>query len=460
MGKYFGTDGVRAVAGRFPLVKDFIIKLGYCALKAVEKRGDSPSCKSGNLVIMAEDSRMSGKEISEYLSMGIRAAGYNVAHIGIAPTPAVSYLTKKYKAVAGAVISASHNPAEFNGIKFFSRLGCKLGEDIEAYIEELMEALKSVPAPAQSARLVYDDAMLKDYKEFLKSTLPAGTSFKGIKIVLDCANGAAYKVAPEIFRELGADITVINASPNGRNINDNAGALYADAMLKKTKETGSFMGFSFDGDADRLIVSDETGSKMDGDDIIATLAGALKETGGLKGNRVVLTVMANLGLVNFLKSKGIAPELTQVGDKYVFKALEEKNLSLGGETSGHIIFRDIATSGDGILCALQLLAIILKSGKKPSHFRTLWRRYPLKLIAVKTDRKTALDKVPGFLPKIKELESAMLGKGRIFVRYSGTEPVLRILVEGEDKAKVEETALQVKDFYEKGARAPITEAII
>ncbi|MDR0953090.1 MAG: phosphoglucosamine mutase [Elusimicrobiota bacterium] len=445
MRKYFGTDGVRAVAGQFPLTEDFIVKLGYCALKEIEQYGHQKGHVKN--IIIAEDSRASGEQIANYLARGIRAAGYNVINIGIAPTPAVAYLTQKYNAVCGVVISASHNPAEFNGIKFFGANGAKLSEAIEEAIENLIEQTTTVPSPQEGTEFKKDETLIRPYIDFLKSTIPSNLDLKGTKVVLDCANGASYKIAPQIFSELGAKTIVLNNTPNGLNINENSGALHTKNMQEATKNENAFIGFSFDGDADRLIAADEEGSQLDGDILISIAAISLKEQGKLKQNKVVLTVMANLGLINFLKQNGIEPVLTQVGDKYVLEAMEKEDLSLGGETSGHIIFRDISRAGDGILCALQVLSIVKQSGKKPSWFKKQWTKYPLRLLQVKVQEKTPLDKIEGFLPYIKQLEESMQGKGRIFVRYSGTEPLLRILVEGQDEKQVEELAQKSVDFY-------------
>lgn len=444
MPKYFGTDGVRAVAGQFPLVEDFIVKLGFCALKEI---GNALPPGAKKQVLMAEDSRTSGPQIAQYLTRGILAAGFDVLHLGVAPTPAISYLTQKCNCACGVVISASHNPAEFNGIKFFSSKGTKLGEEIESAIEQAVESMPSLPSAKTQAVFKEDSSLLKSYADFLKNTLPAKTNFKGLKIVMDCANGATSKIAPQVFKDLGADIIVLADAPNGANINDGVGALHTETMQNKVKETGAFMGLSFDGDGDRLIASDEQGGYFDGDNIIASAALYLKGKGELKASKAVLTVMANLGLINFLKSSGITPLLTQVGDKYVFEALEEGGLSLGGETSGHIIFKNLANTGDGILCALQLVNLIKESGKAASWHKNCWSRYPLKLIPVKVVKKIPLEEIEGFNSYVKELEDSMGEKGRILVRYSGTEPLLRILVEGEDKAQVEDYAQKVAVYY-------------
>ncbi|MDR0646678.1 MAG: phosphoglucosamine mutase [Elusimicrobiota bacterium] len=445
MPKYFGTDGIRAIAGEFPLTRDFVIKTGFCALKEIAAQDGTD--RLSKTVLIAEDSRASGPQIAKFLSDGILAAGFNVTHIGIAPTPAVSYLVSSKKFICGVVISASHNPAEFNGIKFFNHDGRKLNEDLENKIETAIENTRQIPLTPPEVKFIKNDSLIEEYIDFLKSTLPPQTNFKGLKIVLDCANGASYKTAPQVFKDLGVETIMLFDKPNGLNINDNAGALHTQTMQKTVKEKEAFMGFSFDGDADRVIACDEEGNQFDGDDILATAALHLKSKNLLKNNKVVLTVMANLGLINFLKQNGIEPVLTAVGDKYVFEALEKEGLSLGGETSGHIILRNIAPTGDGVLCALQLLSIIKLSGKKPSWFKKQWKKYPLELISVWVDKKIPLEEVKGFLDYVKTLESQMGGAGKIFVRYSGTEPLLRILVEGEDEKQVAEIARKTEDFY-------------
>ena len=444
MPKYFGTDGVRSVWGEFPLTEDFVTKLGYCALKELSKQEPSNTNKN---IFIAQDSRASGKAILDCLTKGIRAAGYNVLSLGISTTPSVSILTQKYKNICGIVISASHNPAEFNGIKFFSAQGTKLREDIEDNIEREIENLTAVPAPKADTKFLEVPEKIEEYITFLKSTLTDTPDLKGLNIVLDCANGASSKIAPKIFEELGAKVTVINNTPDGYNINKNAGALHTEGLQEAVKKYKADAGLSFDGDADRLIAVAEDGAVFDGDNVISTVALYLKEKGKLKGNKAVLTIMANLGLINFLKANGVEPVLTKVGDKYVFEELTKNNLSVGGETSGHIIFRDIAPAGDGILTALQLLGIIKSTGKKLSHYKNMWQKYPLKLVPVKVEKKIPLEEVDGFCPYLKELENSMGDKGRIVVRYSGTEPLLRVLVEDENKDKVEDICQKVVSFY-------------
>ncbi|MBP5404293.1 MAG: phosphoglucosamine mutase [Elusimicrobiaceae bacterium] len=444
MGKYFGTDGIRAIAGEFPLVDDFITKLGYVALSELKNQAQAKNLKSQ--VIIAQDSRQSGSQILNALQKGIRASGINVISLGISTTPSVAYLVKKTGSLCGIVISASHNPAEFNGIKFFTNQGTKLPESLENTIEQKIEKLGAIPA--STGTFTEDFSLVKQYEEFLMSTVDADL-LKDTKIVLDCANGASYKIAPNVFAGLGMHVTVTGAKPDGTNINKDIGALHTGFMQRLTVREQSFMGFSFDGDADRVIASDEKGRQLDGDNIIAASALCMKQAGTLKKNKAVLTVMANLGCINYLKENGVDVELTTVGDKYVSQALEKENLSIGGETSGHIIFRDFANTGDGILSALQFLQFVKKSGKPASWFLDQWQKYPSQLKAVEVSSKPPLESLDGFLPGVAEIEETMHGKGRVVVRYSGTEPKLRILVEGQEKEMVERVLKEVETLYQQ-----------
>ena len=349
-------------------------------------------------VIVAQDSRASGPAILAALQKGIRASGANVISVGIAPTPCVAYLVKKTHSLCGVVISASHNPAEFNGIKFFTNAGTKLPEELENAVEREIDSLSSIPAPVGT--FTQEESLVKQYEQFLMSTVD-GNLLKGTKVVLDCANGASYQVAAHVFAGLGMDVTVTAAKPDGTNINKNVGALHTQFMQDLTVKENAFMGFSFDGDADRVIASDEKGRQLDGDNIIASSALCMKEQGLLNANKAVLTIMANLGCINFLKENGVDVALTTVGDKYVSEALEKENLSIGGETSGHIIFRQFANTGDGILSALQFLQFVKRSGKPASFFADQWKRYPSKLKAVVVTQKPPLDTLPGFLPAVE-----------------------------------------------------------
>ncbi|MBR2082341.1 MAG: phosphoglucosamine mutase [Elusimicrobiaceae bacterium] len=444
MGKYFGTDGIRAVAGQFPLVDDFITKLGYVALCELKEYARGEHLKPQ--VIIAQDSRVSGPTILAALEKGIRASGVNVISIGISPTPSVAYLVKKTGSLCGVVISASHNPAEFNGIKFFTNQGTKLPEALENTIETKIDSLTSVPAP--TGTYTEDTALVTEYEQFLISTVDADL-LKGTKVVLDCANGASYKVAVNVFTGLGMNVTVTGAKPDGTNINKDIGALHTGFMQRLTVQEQAFIGFSFDGDADRVIASDEKGRQLDGDNIIAASALCMKQAGTLHQNKAVLTVMANLGCINYLKEHGVSVELTTVGDKYVSEALEKENLSIGGETSGHIIFRQFANTGDGILSALQFLQFVKKSGKPVSWFLDQWQKYPSQLKAVAVSSKPPLESLEGFLPGVAKIEETMHGKGRVVVRYSGTEPKLRILVEGQEEAMVNRVLKEVEELYQQ-----------
>ena len=427
MGKYFGTDGIRAVAGTFPLTDEFIEKLGWCALDELKKSAQARGLK--NQVIIAQDSRASGPAILAALQKGIRAAGVNVVSIGVAPTPAVANIVRQTGSLCGIVISASHNPAEFNGIKFFTNHGSKLPETMESAIETRIDGCSAVPAPR--ADYCEDLSLVELYKNFLKSTVDAAL-LKGTKIVLDCANGASSQIAVDVFSALGMELTVTGAKPDGTNINRGVGALHTQFMQDLTK---------------RVIASDEQGRQLDGDNIIASSALCLKQEGRLHAGKAVLTIMANLGCINYLKEHGVDVVLTKVGDKYVSEAMEKEDLSIGGETSGHIIFREFSNTGDGLLSALQFLQCVKKSGKPMSWFLDQWKKYPSLLRAVQVSSKPALETLDGFLPGVAELDKQMNCRGRVIVRYSGTEPKFRILVEGEDSALVSHIAGEVEKLY-------------
>ncbi len=442
MGKYFGTDGVRAVAGRFPLTEDFIVKLGYCALKELSQYAEKEHLKKQ--VVIARDTRLSGPAILKSLADGIRAAGADVLDMGVSPTPSAAYAVKQTGSLCGVVISASHNPAEFNGIKFFSSNGVKLPEEIENKIEAALDATNEVPAPVGAYRKAPE--LVDGYKNFLMSTVDASL-FKGLKVVLDCANGAAYRIAPDVFRALGMETVEMAAKDDGAHINEGVGALHTSKMQALVKQERAYAGFSFDGDADRVIACDETGRQLDGEYIISASACALKSRGGLPRNKAVLTVMANLGCINFLKEQGICVEQTPVGDKYVAQTLAAQKLAVGGETSGHIIFPRFSNTGDGILSALQFLQFARQSGLPVSRFAARWEKYPCELRAVPVKQKPALDSLPGFLDGVKQLENKLGGKGRVYVRYSGTEPKLRILVEGADAALVKQVSDETETLY-------------
>lgn len=443
--KYFGTDGIRAVAGEYPLTKDFVQALGFAAVEEIKK--NLPPGKS-KTVLLGCDGRESGPELMQWLADGIKSAGFEAVSLSIIPTPAVSYLTVRESCAFGAVISASHNPAEFNGIKFFDCDGKKLPETVEEQIENTLLALPK--AEYATAEFSENLSFREDYISFLVST--AKTRFDGKKIVLDCANGAAYKIAEEVFTRLGAKVVLMGANPNGKNINEGVGALYTAHMQELVGENHAFCGFSFDGDADRVIAADADGRQLDGDFIICACALMLKARALLKNNTVVLTVMANLGVINFLKEQGIKVVLTGVGDKYVSEEMEKSDYTLGGETSGHIIFRNFSPTGDGVLAAVQFLTMALEDGKDFVYFKDLWSQYPSKLTAVWVEKKIPLDDLPEYKKFIERVEASFNGKGRVVARYSGTEPKFRILVEGEDADDVEAASKALEKEFKKAVK--------
>ncbi|HBA61339.1 MAG TPA: phosphoglucosamine mutase [Elusimicrobia bacterium] len=450
MGKLFGTDGIRGITWDYPFTPDFIRKIGYAASLVLPKYKKKGAGKQ--VVLIGMDSRASGKLIKKYLVEGLGASKFKVVDLGIIPTPAVSYLVKRENADFGIVISASHNPPEFNGIKFFSSDGLKLNDKIEARIEKLLLGKKPLSFRPSHPGLHKKD-FTRDYEEFLKSTLPPGFTLKGLKILLDCANGAAYKIAPRIFRDLGAKVKVIGDKPNGKNINMGCGALHTEKMAKAAGAWGAFCGISFDGDADRCMFADEKGGAMDGDDLISAVAPYLKSRGRLTNNGVSLTFMSNYGLIKYLQDLGISVAQVPVGDKNVTDAMEKGDLKLGGESSGHIIFREFAPTGDGILTALQTLAAVRDMGRTFSWFRRHWRRYPQVVEKVKVSSKPQFKDVAGFSEKLSRFEDGLKGNGRIFIRYSGTEPLLRLLVEGESREKIKTIADQLVEHYKKHSGA-------
>lgn len=453
MGKLFGTDGIRGIPWNYPFTEDFISKIGYAASLVLADYNRHPDTKP--VVLIGMDSRGSGLRIKKALVAGLWANKFKVLDLGIIPTPAVAYLLKRENADFGVVISASHNPPEFNGIKFFSRDGLKLSDAIEKKIEALLLGRKPLTfKPIRHAIQKKDYS--RDYIDFIKSTLLRGFSLKGVKLALDCANGAAYKTAPRIFKSLGADITVIGAEPDGKNINVGYGALNTEAMQKETLRTGSYCGISLDGDADRCMFSDELGRLLDGDDLIAIAAPYMLGKGRLTNSKAVLTFMSNYGLIRHLDGFGIKVCQVPVGDKNVTDAMKKEDLKLGGESSGHIIFREFAPTGDGILTALQLLAALRDMGKPLSHFKDLWNRYPQVVDFLKVASKPPFEEVSGFNEKIRKSEDRLRGNGRVFIRYSGTEPLLRILVEGESTALIKTIADDLMAHYKKhsGALVP------
>jgi phosphoglucosamine mutase len=453
--RLFGTDGIRGLANHYPMTPEMSLKLGK-ALTHILRQNKNSDYKP--TIVIGKDTRLSGYIFEQALSSGIAAMGANVYLVGPLPTPAIAFITASMRADAGIVISASHNPYEDNGIKIFDRHGFKLPDEKEMEIEELIwngeeTLMKSAPEEIGKAFRI-DDAPGR-YVVFTKSSFPNELTLEGIKLVLDCANGAAYKVAPTIFSELGAEVITIGITPDGKNINTDCGSLNPAFLREKVLETGADLGIALDGDADRVIFCDEKGELVDGDKIIAICAQEMIANGTLKGKAVVTTLMSNMALERFITDKGIEFVRTQVGDRYVVEEMRARNSNLGGEQSGHIIFLDHTTTGDGTLAALQVLGI-MKSQEKPlSELAKIIDLYPQVLLNVRVEQKKDMGEIPTIEKKIRINEKRLNGKGRINIRYSGTEPISRVMVEGEDDALINEIAQELAQTIqnELGVRA-------
>ncbi len=440
--KLFGTDGVRGKANQEPMTAEIALRLGIAA-GSLFKRGDHR-----RQVVIGKDTRLSGYMIESALTAGFTAVGMDVLLLGPMPTPAVAMLTRSMRADLGVVISASHNPYEDNGIKFFGPDGYKLSDEMELEIEErVFGDTKDCLAPSsqigQAKRL--NDAVGR-YIEYAKNTFPRGKRLDGLKVVLDCANGASYRVAPTVLYELGAEVISIGIDPDGRNINDNCGAVHTDHMCSEVILRGADIGIALDGDADRLIVCDEKGQVIDGDQILALVSREWKKAGILKGNGVVTTVMSNLGLERYLKANGMKHIRTQVGDRYVVEKMRADGYNLGGEQSGHLILGEHSTTGDGLVAALQVCAAVVAERKAVSEVMHLFEPVPQLLKNVRlSDRalaRAALDSEPVKIA-IDKTERALGDNGRLLIRPSGTEPLIRIMLEGEDEAQIAAMAEEI-----------------
>jgi len=441
----FGTDGIRALAGEYPLTAEGVRKIGFAAGKIFQgKSGAKPSW------IIGRDTRESGNWIERALTEGLREGGCDVFSCGVIPTSAVSVIMREKNFSGGAAVSASHNPPEFNGIKFFSRGGLKFSGSFEAEIEKNVAEEGHSALPGEEADMIenFPEAQLM-YARFLKKNLPDDFSLRGMKLVVDCANGSASCIAPELLGSLGADIIAIHNGPNGKNINLKCGATHPGSMQKEVLKSGAFGGVTFDGDADRVFFADEKGSLMDGDALLGVAAAHLKEQNKLPNNCVVATVMANLGLLNGLKKLDIKTVVTSVGDRSVAEGMAANGAVLGGEQSGHIIFGGLLPTGDGLLTALQILNIVAGKKQKLSYFNGLFPKYPQVLLNVKVGKKTPVRELPEFQSLIKASEARLGENGRILVRYSGTEPLLRIMVEGRYDALIKEIAGTLADAAKK-----------
>lgn len=427
--KYFGTDGIRGRVGQFPITPDFMLKLGWAAGMAFRKMG---ACR----ILVGKDTRISGYMFESALEAGLSAAGADVMLLGPMPTPAIAYLTRTFHAEAGIVISASHNPHYDNGIKFFSGQGTKLPDEIELMIEELLDSPMTVEESEKLGKVSRINDAAGRYIEFCKSSVPTSTDFDGLKLVVDCAHGATYKVAPNVFRELGAEVTVLSAAPNGLNINDNCGSTHMGALQAAVVEHGADLGIGFDGDGDRVLMVDHTGAIVDGDELLYIIARDLQERGQLQGG-VVGTLMSNLGLELALADLNIPFVRANVGDRYVIAELLERDWQVGGENSGHVVCFRHTTTGDAIIAALQVLLSMKRTGQSLAQSLEGLKKCPQVLINVRFEGG-GVDPVkhPAVIEACDRVTAAMGGRGRVLLRKSGTEPLVRVMVEGEDEILV------------------------
>lgn len=438
-GKYFGTDGIRGEANGDILRPDMLVRIGQAAGYVVGKKTTKPAHAGKPTVVIGKDTRLSGYMIESALEAGFTSMGFTCLLLGPLPTPAVAMLTRSLRADLGVMITASHNPYADNGIKMFTPDGIKLNGGYVEQIEELMDHPERIPlvGPDHIGKAVRVEDAVGRYIEFVKTSVAPGLRFEGMKIVIDCANGAAYKIAPRIFWELGAQVVRVGVEPDGFNINKDVGATSPAALGRAVVEHKAQLGIALDGDADRLILVDEKGDVLDGDLIIAAMAQYLKIQGKLRGGGVVATVMSNMGMQRFLEGLGLTLKRTPVGDHHVESAMREGGYNLGGEQSGHLIFRDFATTGDGILAALQMMAFLMERGGNASELRTLYAPWPQKMENVRLPAGTDAGKVLESKPvqeSIKAAETSMGEAGRVLVRKSGTEPLIRVMVEAEDEA--------------------------
>lgn len=443
-GNLFGTDGIRGTANQYPLTPEMGVRIGRAAARFfADNGGPGP-------IVLGQDTRISGDMLVQSIAAGICAMGIDVGLAGVFTTPGVAFLTSALEAKAGVMVSASHNPFFDNGIKFFNSNGCKLQEAEEARLEMLIRddtgLMPDTGVFQETGRCRGTVEPLRCYVQFLKGTAPRPRFLEGRSIVLDCANGGAYRIAPRVFAELGADVDVLFASPDGRNINDGCGSQHPQALCRRVRETGADFGFAFDGDGDRLVAVDHNGHPLTGDQILAVCAGYLKQTGALQANTVVTTVMSNMGLKKTLEELGIRHEMTAVGDRQVLMKMLDTGAVLGGEDSGHLIFRQYHCTGDGILAALQLINAVQAQHKTLAELAARMPVFPQVLINVAVDRKPPIDRQPRIQAAIRTVEAHLGGNGRVLVRYSGTEPLCRVMVEGP-------TAAETRQHCESIARA-------
>jgi len=442
MGELFGTDGVRGVANEYPMTAEMALNIGKATAYLFKRKGHIPR------IIIGKDTRISGYMLENALVSGICSMGVNALMVGPLPTPGIAFTTNSMRADAGIVISASHNPFQDNGIKIFSSDGFKLPDEKELEIEKLissnsMDALH--PSPNELGKAYRIDDTRGRYIVFLKNTFPKEHTLEGTKVVLDCAHGATYRAAPDTFFELGADVTSLFDEPNGENINANCGSQHPETLVEEVVKRKADAGFAFDGDGDRCIAVDEQGSLLTGDQIMAICAREMKKEGKLTKNLIVSTVMSNIGLGIALKELGIEQVIAKVGDRYVLEEMQAKGASIGGEESGHVIFLEHHTTGDGIITALQVLAAMKKGQRPLSELAQVMRVFPQKLINVDVKSKPELSTVPEITQVIRDVEERLGDKGRVLVRYSGTQPMCRVMVEGPAHKDTEKYCKQIAD---------------
>ena len=441
--KYFGTDGIRARVGDKTMSPDFILKLGWAVGKVLANHYQGS-------VLIGKDTRISGYMLESSLQAGLSAAGVDIKLVGPMPTPAIAYLTRTFRASAGIVISASHNPYYDNGVKFFSGHGLKLPDEVEEEIEAQMDKPMEVVSSDRLGKAQRINDATGRYIEFCKRTIPSSDALHGLKIVVDCANGATYHSAPHVFSELGAQVTSIAAAPDGLNINRDCGATAPQRLAEAVKSNGADLGVALDGDGDRLIMVDDKGDIVDGDEILYVIAHGRKKEGQFQGG-VVGTLMSNLGLELSLAQHGIPFERAKVGDRYVMERLMSEGWQLGGESSGHIICLDRTTTGDGIIAALQVLHVMINSGRSLRDLREGMQRFPQTLVNVPLQSKIDLDSSAIVQEAVREVEAQLSDRGRVLLRPSGTEPLIRVMVEGQDEQLVHTYATQIADAVRSAA---------
>lgn len=445
MRKYFGTDGVRGIANT-ELNCELAYKLGRAGGYVLTNGKDKVK------VVVGKDTRVSGDMLESALIAGLMSVGCDIITVGVIPTPGVAYLTKHYNADCGVVISASHNPVEYNGIKFFNEHGYKLDDSIELEIESYIDNIEKVevhPTGDKVGKKIHEHDAVRDYVDYLKTIV--NIDFNGLKVVLDCANGAAYKVAPMVFEELGADIIAINNTPDGNNINDKCGSTHPEGLQEAVLRSNADLGLAYDGDADRLIAVNEKGQIVDGDHIMILSAIYMKKHNKLAKDTLVVTVMSNIGLVIAAKENNINLATTAVGDRYVLEEMKNSGYNLGGEQSGHMIFLDYNTTGDGTLSSLVLAQIVKEEGKALSELAAVMNQYPQVLVnaRIKNENKNRYMEIPEVKAEIERIEKLMDGCGRVLIRPSGTEPLVRVMLEGKDEGQLKELATNLANLIQE-----------